>query len=269
MSARTDLANVPGFKTGRAAFAWRGIGQVRDLDIDFASRDRPALVTRVLASCAEPPVEEDGLEAIWRLSLAARVGGLLAVHAATTGADELPLAVHCPHEDCGEGMEVALPVAALLALAQEAEGASETEVEAAGSGAALQLRRPCGTDQRIWRQAAYDDAEAAQAAVLDSLVVGGSVAPEDRAAVAEAMVAFDPLSCFELDVTCPECARQADIPVDMEAVLLASLARSQGQTIADVDRLARRYGWSEAEVLAVPAWRRRRYLALDGDGWPS
>jgi len=268
MSVRTDLSIVPGFKAGRTAFAWRGIGRVRDLDIDFASNNRPALVTRVLANCAAPPVEEDGFEEIWRLSLAARVGGLLVVHAATTGADELPLTLGCPHQDCGEGMEVALPVAALLDLAQEAEEASEIEV-AMEDSRAVRLHRPCGTDQRMWRQVGYEDAAAAQAAVLDSLVVGKSLAPEDRERVSEAFAAFDPLSCFELDVICPECDRQSNIPVDLEAVLLTSLSRAQGRIIADVHRLARRYGWSEAEIAALPEWRRRRYLALDGDGWPS
>lgn len=268
MSVRADLSIVPGFKAARTAFVWRGIGRVSDLDIDFASRNRPALVTRVLAICAEPPVGDDGLEEIWRLSLAARVGGLLVVHAATTGADELPLVLMCPHQDCGEGMAVVLPMTALLALAQEAEETSEIKVTIEGNRE-LRLRRPCGTDQRMWRQVKYEDAADAQTTVLDSLVIGASLALEDRETVSEALAAFDPLSCFELEVRCPECARQSSVPVDLEAALLTTLSRAQGRIIADVDRLARRYGWSEADIAALPEWRRRRYLKLDGDGWPS
>ena len=110
MSAQRDLASVPGFRTDRGAFAWRGLGQEADLDLAFLSTNRPRLVTQVLAACADPALPEGEEEAPWRLSLAARVGGLLAIHAATTGLDDLPLTVHCPEPDCGEPMEVVLPV---------------------------------------------------------------------------------------------------------------------------------------------------------------
>ena len=109
----------------------------------------------------------------------------------------------------------------------------------------------------------------AETAILASLLVDGTLDPADKPAAAEALQVFDPLSCFELDVSCPTCAVQADIPVDLEAVLLSALARAQTRLIVQVDRLARRYGWSEAEILAVPDWRRRRYLALEDQGWPA
>jgi hypothetical protein len=268
MSAQRDLAIVPGFRSDRDVFAWRGLGQQGDLDLAFQSTDRPRLVTQVLAACADPARPEGEEEAPWRLSLAARVGGLIAIHAATTGLDDLPLTLRCPEPDCGEPMEVVLPVPALLDLAREAEQCAETSVDLAASGA-LRLRRPTGADQRLWRRATYADPSAAEAAVLASLLVDGALDPADQAAAAEALRAFDPLSCFELDVTCPTCRIRADIPVDLEAVLLAALARAQTRLIAQVGRLARRYGWSEAEILAIPDWRRRRYLSLDDDGWPA
>jgi hypothetical protein len=266
MAARPDLAIIPGHRTSGPALAWRGFGQPRDLDVDFAMADRPALVTAVLACCAEPPAADE--EEFWRLTLAARIGGLLAVEAATSGTEVLPLTFHCPHPACREPMEAELPMQQLMALAQEAEASAETTVEV-GRGESVRLRRPCGIDQRVWRRRAYSDAAAAEAALLASLVVAGTLVPENRAKAAAALAAFDPLSCFELDVTCPACSRQADIPVDLEAVLLGALAQAQRRMIAEVDRLARRYGWSETEILAIPAWRRRRYLALDGDGWPE
>jgi hypothetical protein len=50
--------------------------------------------------------------------------------------------------------------------------------------------------------------------------------------------------------------------VDVAALTLARLAAVQRRTIEEVHVLARRYHWSEAEVLAVPPRRRARYLAL-------
>ncbi|MGD9614567.1 MAG: hypothetical protein AB7H90_12245 [Alphaproteobacteria bacterium] len=266
MPTRPDLAIVPGYRTGGAPLGWRGFWRAGDLDIDFGAADRPALVTAILACCAEPPVADE--EEIWQLTLAARIGGLLAIEATTSGAELLSLALRCPHIDCRESMEAALPMQELIALAREAEATAETQI-GPGRGEGVRLRRPRGTDQRVWRRRVYADAAMAETAILDSLVSAGTLAPDDRAHAAAALAVFDPLSCFEIDTTCPACSRQADIPVDLEAVLLGVLARSQRQMLSEVDRLARRYGWSEAAILAIPAWRRRRYLALDGDGWPE
>jgi hypothetical protein len=36
----------------------------------------------------------------------------------------------------------------------------------------------------------------------------------------------------------------------------------RGGLLLEIDQLARAYHWSEADILAIPAARRRRYLAL-------
>ena len=268
MSIQADLAIVPGFRAARPALAWRALSGAGDLDLEFTQADRPRLVTEVLAACADPPLGEDEGELIWRLSLAARIGGLLAIQARTAGTDTLPLTFGCPDPECRERMEVSLPIPDLMAMAREAEQSAETEA-ALPSGGSLRLRRPTGVDQRLWRQAAHADYDDAERAVLNTLVVGGTLDAADTPAVAEALAEFDPLSCFELDVTCPDCSKRANVPVDLEAVLLGALAREQDRILDTVDRLARRYGWSEAEILAIPPWRRQRYLAREDAGWPA
>lgn len=241
---------------------WGRIDGTEHLDLEFSSADRPALVTSVLAACAEPAPTGDARERLWALTLAGRIGGLLEIHAATTDADDLPLVVRCPYDDCGEGMELTLPAGELLAMARDAE--SEHSIEVTVGAEAFVLRRPCGADQRGWQQRTYADRDEAEAAVIETLVLEGQPSPGVREALADALRAFDPLPAFELDVVCPSCDRRADIPIDLEAVLLNALARGQDRLIRDVDLLARRYGWSEEEVLALPRWRRRRYLALAG-----
>jgi hypothetical protein len=243
--------------TGSAG--WRAFGRVEDLDHDFRAADRPALVTAVLAACAAPPIAH---EAVWDMTLAARLGGLLAILAATDPRRQLSLTRHCPRATCGEAMDIDLPTRELIALARSAGERAEADCRG------RRLRRPCGSDQRRWRQARFTSRAEAEAAVLASLVAGGPVTAEERAVLAEALAELDPLSAFEVAVTCPECGHAVGIPVDLEAVVLGELARHQAQMIADVDRLARRYGWSESQVLAVPAWRRKQYLALDGEGRP-
>ncbi|OLS52133.1 hypothetical protein [Rhodovulum sulfidophilum] len=62
----------------------------------------------------------------------------------------------------------------------------------------------------------------------------------------------------ELRFDCPECrARTGWWFEPMEWI-----ARHTGAAFADVDRLALRYGWSEAEILAMSPARRRLYLSF-------
>lgn len=255
MTARPDLSILPGGAgaAGAAPLRFRALGRAADLDLDFGGPDRPRLVTAVLAACAVPAC---GDEAIWALTLAARIGGLLAVWAEASGAEDLELRLRCPGPGCGADLEAGLPVAALVDLAREAEAAPVFE---AGEG--LRLRRPTGADQRLWRGAAARDPESA---ILATLTLAGRL-PDTaaaRAGLAERMAEFDPLPAFAIAICCPDCGRESTLPVDLEAECLARLARVQDRLFAEVDALARRYGWTDAEILTMPARRRARYLAL-------
>ena len=157
-------------------------------------------------------------------------------------------------------MEFSLPVNRLLDLARNAEAQPETVVDTPDGP--VTLRRPRGSDQRAWQQGQPDDVEAA---VLATLVVAGPVT--EVTVLDSALVEFDPLTCFELDLTCPSCGMPSAVPMDLEAALLAELARAQTRTIREVAEFARRFGWSETEIVAVPAWRRRIYLDLDREVW--
>jgi hypothetical protein len=71
---------------------------------------------------------------------------------------------------------------------------------------------------------------------------------------------------FSVSCTCPSCNAQYDAPIDLESVVLQRLAVRQQSLLREVHLLASCYGWTEHEVLAVPAQRRARYLALiEGD----
>ena len=259
MTARPDLSILPGGALSPLRF--RGLGRVGDLDLnlDLPASDRPLAVTAVLAACAEP---SPGDEAIWALTLAARVGGLLGVWSEGAAADALELRLFCTVEGCGADLEVALPVPALMDLAREAEAAPVLKE------GGLTLRRPTGADQRLWRGGPAGDPEEA---ILASLVSGAPVPDEAwaREALADKLAEFDPLPCFAVTLRCPDCDTESTLPVDLEAELLARLARVQERLFTEVDTLAHRYGWSDDVILAMPARRRARYLriAQEGEGW--
>ena len=251
MSVKPDLTLVPG--GADAALRWRGLGQVEDLDLVLSAvqaGDRPRAVTAVLCACATPPASEG---TIWALTLAGRIGGLLAVWAGDARRN-LELQLKCA--GCGADLEVALPVSALAEMAQQAEAEPELEI----GDAALRLRRPTGEDQRRWREADFADPGLG---ILETLVVGA--APDlggQVEALSDQLAEFDPLSCFSVSTTCPDCSLEQDAPVDLEAVLLQRLQRVQAGLFRDVDILARRYGWSDTAILAMPAARRARYLEI-------
>lgn len=240
------------------AAGWRAFGTPPDLDIDFRDPDRPGLVSRLLVSCRARGAAGDG-DDVWAWPVAARIGGLLAVVARTLDATALAVPARCGREACKARFELELPVAPLLDLAGEA--AARPVLEVRGSGRTWRLRRTTGADQRAWRTRRFaSEAEAARA-VVRALLVDGDERSADVAALAAEMEDFDPLPGFRVACECPTCGTAADLPLDLEAVLLERLEREQRSLADAVHRIASRYGWTEAEILSLPPRRRRGYLA--------
>jgi hypothetical protein len=218
-----------------------------DLEIDFAHPDRPALVTALLAACVPP---HDG-EHWWERSVGARHRALLAMLHAL---DAAPPAQMGTCGACGERLEFELPVGDLAAWAVD-----ETPVDIAGVQRPLRVRRPNGRDLKAWQ--AHAPTPPSTTDVLRGLVIDGELRDEDVPRVAQALEQADPLVAFGVQVACPACGQDAEYEVDLEGLALTALAARQRALLHDVHRLASCYGWSEAQVLAVPPWRRAHYLA--------
>jgi hypothetical protein len=70
-----------------------------------------------------------------------------------------------------------------------------------------------------------------------------------------------------LSVMCPTCGREADVAIDAVALAWATIDDLATAVFDDVGALARGFGWTEPEVLAVPPARRRMYRdLLEGTG---
>ncbi|HBL57096.1 MAG TPA: hypothetical protein DDZ80_00510 [Cyanobacteria bacterium UBA8803] len=78
----------------------------------------------------------------------------------------------------------------------------------------------------------------------------------------QVMEDLDPLVNFSLQVICPYCGTENLQDFDLGAWALQQLEQAQQQLLITVHRLASYYHWSEAEIFAIPPWRRSRYLAL-------
>ena len=74
----------------------------------------------------------------------------------------------------------------------------------------------------------------------------------------------DPQADIVLNMTCPDCGFQAQLSFDIANQTWAKLDHWARSMFAAVDLIAARYGWSEAEILALRPARRQSYLDIIG-----
>ena len=133
-------------------------------------------------------------------------------------------------------------------------------------GHSITVRLPCAADLQSW-QAQGLRGSTHLATTLVAQVDGcspeaGFVIPEAWAEpLAERLAEADPLTALSVAAACPDCGHQNDVAVDLVRLLLGGFALQQRHLLDDLACLARAFHWSEAQILALPAWRRARYLS--------
>jgi hypothetical protein len=196
--------------------------------------------------------------------IAVRDRRLIALHRQAFG-DKLACLIDCP--DCGERQEFDLSAGA---LGDSIGDAPEPEA-LAGEGWQVSLRP---LDSR-------DLAAAARAGDLDSAVealaeraVAAVVVPSGAAGLAdlpiaarEAVVARvgerEAAADLAIELRCPACDHVWTTGLDIGEHLWAQIDQHSARLLGEVAALAERFGWSEAEILALPPSRRRSYLAME------
>jgi hypothetical protein len=132
-----------------------------------------------------------------------------------------------------------------------------------------------------WRSPDSDDVIAASAAgsaddaegILLGRCVSSVVGPDGdvdaaelprtvRDAVSRAMAEADPLAEVVISLSCPACSTTFDADLDIAAFAWTELRARARRVLHEVAVLARAFGWTEAQVLALPERRRQAYLDL-------
>lgn len=72
----------------------------------------------------------------------------------------------------------------------------------------------------------------------------------------------DPQADIQLALTCVECGERWNAPFDPAGFLWREIETWAERMLREVHVLAAAYGWSEADILALSAARRRRYLEM-------
>ncbi len=212
-----------------------------------------------LAAAAEPAAPREDVAV---LPLGRRDARLLRLRGASAR-PTLDATATCP--SCGESIEFA-PEAAQLLSGQA--GRPPEPVRAAGF--VVRWRPPTSADMAA--AAAAGDPEAARATLLERCVLAASgpdgavsvheLPPAVHAALDDAMAAADPLAEVLIDLACPACAAAFVADLDVAGFVWSELEAGVRRLLGDVDALARAYGWTEPEVLALSDERRAAYLRL-------
>jgi hypothetical protein len=254
-----SVSHTVGNAAAAGGYAARAFGSSRcDLDLDLSDTDRPAVVTRALAGCLSglgPAAQAETV--VWEWTVAERLQALLAVAVASD--DALPLQTRCMQGDCRTDMEIGLDLKAFVADAPRDPFGCTLD------GSELVLRLPRGSDQRRWRDAGGDP-ESLAMRLIESVdgrapEPGWRVPPDWIEELDAALAERDPLTVLELQLVCPSCGHTNSVAFDLEGWILHLLAEEQCRLIEEVHALAAAYHWSEADICALPPWRRSAYLA--------
>jgi hypothetical protein len=231
-----------------------------DLDINF-DMPRVDLVTSLLANCL---LQMDGnavdTELAWDLSVAERLQGLLAIAYAAVGSSTTAVA-NCNNEECHGDVELELGLSSFaVETPSKIDWLSPDKKN-------VSCRLPTGNDQRAWQkhrrtQGMTDVAWFANRLVEQIDDSTPSPLPETWLdPIAAALEAADPLTALNIDTMCPFCGKSLCVEVDLELLLIEGLRSQQRHLLEQIHRLAGRYHWSEADIMAMPLWRRQRYLS--------
>jgi hypothetical protein len=216
------------------------------------------------------PVSPDIIQC---LTIGDRERLVLALHAATFG-PQIEVVARCTDSSCGELFELPLKLDEMLRTPEQTPARAEHTlmVPTEEGSFHVRFRLPNGADQEIVSRIAMTDVSSAADLLLVRCITsvidetGRSMPPEGmpdilRDHLEDAIRTLDRGSDASATVTCPACGHYVPVFLDAFALLTTELARS-ASVFLEVDRLARAYHWSEADILALPVTRRRRYLAL-------
>ena len=227
--------------------AWeRGIGR------------HPVDQALVLLSAACPSLAPEQLAAF---TIGHRDACLLRLREAIFGPGASSTA-RCPH--CSEALEFTVRTTDLVADPPD-RGVRYELVE---GGLALKFRLPDSTDLRAI--VACPNVVAARRLLRDRCVLevsrdgtenaSDALSEQETAQLASLVAQCDPLADITLDLTCAVCGQGWSVAFDIASFLWHEINALAKRLLGEVHTLARFYGWSETDILALSPARRNYYL---------
>ncbi|WP_406208278.1 hypothetical protein OH807_36520 [Kitasatospora sp. NBC_01560] len=193
------------------------------------------------------------------LTLAGLHALLLDLRVSAFGAT-FPCTTDCP--GCGEQLDVTVEADELRPPAHRAvPGARPATGSLSAAGHEVRYRPLTVRDLLDVDPAAPDARRALLTRCLLAVEPATETVPDAVLdAVAGQLADLDPGADTAVALTCPHCGRTWTAALDIAEHLWAEVERYARRLLHDVATLARAYGWTESEVLAVSPARRRIYL---------
>jgi hypothetical protein len=226
----------------------------------------PVQQALLLLDAAHPSLSADELA---QLAIGRRDQCLLRLRAWTFG-PKIACFVACPA--CSEQLEFSVVVDDLLG---EAAGSPEELMEPQLTSLEVgeyDIRFRLPNSQDVTAVSASEAGESAREMLLERCLVEVRQDGESRSAdalpdavlttVIDKMADADPLADIQMTLDCPACDHGWRSTLDIASYFWSEIDTWARQTLAEVHALALAYGWREADILSLSAWRRQYYLRM-------
>jgi hypothetical protein len=232
-------------------------GGREDVMLAEAARCDTGLALRLIERVVRP-VEED---VDWNELTVTDLDALVLHIRRTVFADVIRTTVRCTAGGCGQRVDIAFGIASYLAHHRPRRAGGVEPADRPGwfrlGDHAARFRLPSGADMLAARRSPRPKHELRRRCVAPD-DAGGPVLRR----VERAMEALAPSLAGDLSGRCPECGGGLTLGFDPQAYCLGELRIQAVGVYEDVHDLARAYGWSEDQILALPRARRIRYAEL-------
>lgn len=233
----------------------RSLSPQKILDVWEAGRQQHELDRALTLLAAAHP--ELSREELVDLTIGERDAQLLQLRTAMFGAFAGGTS-ECPQ--CGERVEFSLDTHALADTGEFADPAREIEV----NETCVRFRLPTSRD--LAEAVTATDQSGAVRRLIEECVIERHI-PEELSdevveALSDAMAKADPQAEIVISLGCPNCGRHWELLFDIAHFFWNEIAAQAQRLVYEIDVLARAYGWTEREILALPTQRRRTYLEM-------
>jgi len=233
------------------------------------SKSPVSQVTELLAGCVRRigPVKKVTPKIIRELSISDRNYILLKLRESTFG-PRIVGVLTCPDNSCSKKMDIDFNIDDLTI--EERELTSPDLVVKCGR-TAIKFRLPNSGDQEAAAQLAAKNPDLAETEILGRCIrsINGkhpskkrikNLTVKQKDAILKRMAELDPLSVLEMQLKCPECGKEFQLPFDIETFFSKELNEGIDQLYREVHLLAYHYHWTENKILSLPRWKRKKYI---------
>ena len=233
----------------------RSFSPEKILDLWEAGRQQHELDRALtLLSAASPELSRDQLA---DLTIGERDARLLRLRTVMFGGSA---AATCQCPQCRERVEFSLDTRTLAHTGELSETPREIEV----NGTFVRFRLPTSRD--LADAVTAPDQSRGVRRLIEQCVIEprmpDELSDEVVEALSHAIVKADPRAEIIISLGCPNCGKHWELLFDIAHFFWNEIAAQAQRLVYEIDALARTYGWTEREILGLPAQRRRTYLEM-------